>query len=53
VLERESPGRGFRHIVTKREVQEFIDIIPEWDRLSERLMFPAYVRVFGHPSERD
>ncbi len=37
VLDRESPGRGFRHAVTKREVQAFIDIIPEWERLSERL----------------
>jgi hypothetical protein len=30
VLDRESPGRGFRHVVTKRDVQAFIDIIPEW-----------------------
>ncbi len=37
VLDRESPGRGFRHTVTKRDVQAFIDIIPEWERLSERL----------------
>jgi hypothetical protein len=37
VLDRESPGRGFRHVVTKRDVQAFIDIIPEWDHFSERL----------------
>jgi hypothetical protein len=37
VLDRESPGRGFRHVVSKRDVQAFIDIIPEWHRLSERL----------------
>jgi len=37
VLDRESPGRGFRHVVTKRDVQMFIDIIPDWHRLSERL----------------
>lgn len=37
VLDRESPGRGFRHVVSKRDVQDFIDIIPQWDRLSERL----------------
>jgi len=37
VLDRESPGRGFRHVVTKRDVQAFIDIVPEWDRFSERL----------------
>jgi len=37
VLDRESPGRGFRHVVTKRDVQAFIDIVPEWHRFSERL----------------
>jgi hypothetical protein len=37
VLDRESPGPGFRHVVTKRDVQAFIDIIPEWPRWAERL----------------
>lgn len=37
ILDRESPGRGFRHVVTKRQVQSFIDTIPEWDKFSERL----------------
>jgi hypothetical protein len=37
VLDRESPGREFRHVVSKRDVQGFIDIIPDWPRLSERL----------------
>jgi len=37
VLHRESPGRGFHHVVSKRDVQAFIDIILDWDRLSERL----------------
>jgi hypothetical protein len=37
VLDRESPGRGFRHVVSKRDVQAFIDIIPDWPRYSERL----------------
>src|SRR5215204_5728629 len=37
VLDRESPGRGFRHVVSKRDVQAFIDIIPDWHRFSERL----------------
>lgn len=37
VLDRESPGRSFRHVVTKRDVQAFIDIVPEWERYSERL----------------
>ena len=37
VLDRESPGRGYCHVVTKRDIQEFIDILPGWERLSERL----------------
>jgi hypothetical protein len=37
VLDRESPGRGFRHVVTKRDVQTFIELIPAWDRYSRRL----------------
>jgi hypothetical protein len=37
VLDRESPGREFHHVVTKRDVQAFIDIIPGWHRFSERL----------------
>ncbi len=37
VIDRESPGRGFQHVVTKADVQAFLDIIPEWNRYSERL----------------
>ena len=37
VLDRQSPGQGFRHVVTKRDVQSFIEIIPDWHKLSERL----------------
>jgi hypothetical protein len=36
-LDRESPGRGHCHVVSKKDVQAFIDIIPEWHRFSERL----------------
>lgn len=37
VLDRESPGRGFCHVVSKRDLQAFIDIIPDWHKLSQRL----------------
>jgi hypothetical protein len=37
VFDRESPGRGFRHVLSKRDVQLFIDLIPEWQQFSERL----------------
>ena len=35
VLDRESPGRGFRHVLSKRDLQTFIDLIPNWDQLSQ------------------
>ena len=37
MLDRESPGRGYRHVLTKRDLQEFIDIIPGWERFAIRL----------------
>jgi hypothetical protein len=37
VLDRESPGRSFRHVITKREVQSFVEILPDWMELSHRL----------------
>lgn len=37
VIDRESPGRGFQHVLSKRDLQTFIEIVPEWERLSERL----------------
>jgi hypothetical protein len=37
VIDRESPGHGFQHVVTKADLQAFLDIIPDWERYSERL----------------
>ncbi|RYD70215.1 MAG: hypothetical protein EOP84_27070 [Verrucomicrobiaceae bacterium] len=37
VIDRESPGRGFRHVITKRDLQAFIDLIPDWGTWSHRL----------------
>ncbi|MEO7299936.1 MAG: hypothetical protein ABI042_15315 [Verrucomicrobiota bacterium] len=37
VVDRESPRRGFRHVLSKRDLRAFIDLIPDWDRLSQRL----------------
>ena len=37
ILDRESPGRGCCHVVSKRDIQSFIEIIPDWERYSERL----------------
>jgi len=37
VLDRESPGRGFRHVLSKRDVQAFIEVVPEWAKFSQNL----------------
>jgi hypothetical protein len=37
IIDRESPGRGFRHVLTKNDVQEFLSIIPDRDILIEGL----------------
>jgi hypothetical protein len=35
VLARESPAKGYRHIVTKRDIRLLVGIIPDWDDVSE------------------
>ncbi|MBN2506859.1 MAG: hypothetical protein JXQ71_09215 [Verrucomicrobia bacterium] len=37
VIDRESPGRGCRHVLSKRDLLAFIDLLPDWNRLSQRL----------------
>src|SRR6186713_1958863 len=37
VIDREPPARGYRHLVTKRQLQDFIALIPDWNTYSERL----------------
>lgn len=37
VIDRESPGHGFRHVLSKRDLQLFIDIIPDWNFLAQGL----------------
>ncbi len=34
VVDRESPARGCRHIVTKRDIRMFTNIIPDWQTLA-------------------
>lgn len=36
-VERERPGRGHRHVLTKRDITRFIALLPDWDELSEGL----------------
>jgi hypothetical protein len=37
VIDRQRPGRGFRHVLLKRDVERFIAILPEWGVLSRGL----------------
>lgn len=37
VLYRESPNRGHRHVVSKRDLRQFTDLIPDWSTLSHGL----------------
>ena len=47
VLERHRPGRGYRHILSKSDVERFIALLPDWDELSRGL--EAIVLLAGNP----
>jgi hypothetical protein len=51
VIDRESPGRGCRHVLSKRDLLAFIDLIPDWNRLSwrlERIVLASDSTLDGH-----
>jgi len=37
VIDRERPGDGYRHLLRRRDIEGFIAILPDWDRLSNGL----------------
>ena len=37
VIDRREPGRGYRHLLHRKDVFAFIDILPDWDELSRGL----------------
>jgi hypothetical protein len=37
IIDRQRPGEGQRHLLTKAEIQKFIDILPDWSELSKGL----------------
>ncbi len=37
VIDKEDPGPGFKHFLIKRDVLNFIEIIPNWEELSKGL----------------
>lgn len=36
-MDRQRPGQGYRHLLTKQQVYQFIDILPDWGELSRGL----------------
>lgn len=37
IVDRLRPGNGYRHVLLKRDVQRFLRILPDWEKLSEGL----------------
>jgi hypothetical protein len=37
VIDKRSPGKGYRHVVSRRDILRFIGIIPRWQELSAGL----------------
>jgi hypothetical protein len=36
-VDRQRPGRGYRHLLGKADIERFIALLPEWDELAEGL----------------
>lgn len=36
-IERERPGRGYRHLLSRRDIKAFIELLPTWSELSHGL----------------
>ena len=37
VIDKKKPGKGCRHVLSRRDIQQFIAIVPEWEELSKEL----------------
>lgn len=37
IIDREKPGEGYRHLLKKKDITEFIKIIPDWNELAKGL----------------
>ena len=37
IIDVEKPGKGFKHFLKKKDIRQFISLIPDWDQLSEGL----------------
>ena len=51
-IHRRHPGAGYRHVVTARDVQKFVELIPDWAEISEGLdalvLSPGVDREYGY-----
>ena len=37
VIRRERPGENFRHLLLRRDIEQFLTLLPDWDELSQGL----------------
>jgi hypothetical protein len=37
LIDRKRPGEGYRHLISKRDVETFIALLPDWNELSQGL----------------
>ncbi len=35
VVDRERPDKGFKHVISKRDIHHFVELIPDWGVISE------------------
>lgn len=51
VIDRRPPGAGYRHLITVKQLNEFIDLLPDWKKLSIGLnalvLAPGSLRAMG------
>ena len=37
VIDRQRPGKGYRHVLMQRDIERFLDLLPDWAELSRGL----------------
>ncbi len=54
LIDRQRPGKGFRHLLKQKDILDFIGILPDWDELSVGLnaivLAPGEWSTFGYHS---
>lgn len=44
IIDKEAPGKGYRHFLSKKEIIQFIYLLPEWNRISNGLTIIKLVK---------